>query len=181
MPLLDLLLPARETWHGAGMTQDSRARLDALMTESVQGFTRYCGFTPTELEPGRCEAIIRIEPHHLQQDGYVHAGLISTLADHTAGYAAYSVAPPGGRVLSVEFKINLLAPGDAPELVCRATVLKPGKRIIVVESAVWGRIRSQESLVAKALLTMAVVPEDRLRPAAHTGWTPSRSGEAQPT
>ncbi len=145
-----------------------RARLDALMVDSVQGFTRYCGFTPTRLEPGRCVARIEVRAHHLQQDGYVHAGVIATLADHTAGYAAYSLAPEGGRVLSVEFKINLLAPGDATGLECRAKVIKPGRRIMVVESDVFGQTADDEKLIAKALLTMAVVPSDKLRPAVNT-------------
>lgn len=145
-----------------------RARLDQLMRESVQGFTLHCGFTPTLLEPGRCEAAIEVRPHHLQQDGYVHAGVISTLADHTAGYAAYSLAPPGTRVLSVEFKINLLAPGDAVRLVCRANVIKPGRRILVVESDVFGIAEGQETHIAKALLTMAAVPAEKLAPARHS-------------
>jgi uncharacterized protein (TIGR00369 family) len=149
------------------MTHDAadRERLDELMRESVQGFTAYIGFLPRVLEPGHCEATVEIAPHHLQQDGYVHAGVITTLADHAAGYAAYSVAPPGTRVLSVEFKINLLAPGDGDELVCRAKVLKPGRRILVVESEVFSRLGTEEKLVAKALLTMAAVPAHQLKPA----------------
>ena len=135
------------------------------MRESVQGFTAYIGFTPRVLEPGHCEATVEIAPHHLQQDGYVHAGVITTLADHTAGYAAYSVAPSGTRVLSVEFKINLLAPGDGDGLVCRAKVLKPGRRILVVESEVFSRLGTEEKLIAKALLTMAAVPAHELKPA----------------
>jgi len=149
------------------MTHDAadRGRLDELMRESVQGFTAYIGFTPRVLEPGHCEATVEIAPHHLQQDGYVHAGVITTLADHAAGYAAYSVAPPGTRVLSEEFKINLLAPGDGDALVCRAKVLKPGRRILVVESEVFSRLGTEEKLIAKALLTMAAVPAHQLKPA----------------
>ncbi len=149
------------------MTEDNseRDRLNTLMRESVQGFTAYVGFTPVLLEPGRCEAIIDIAPHHLQQDGYVHAGVITTLADHAAGYAAYSLAPPGTRILSVEFKINLLAPGDGTRLICRSKVLKPGRRILVVVSEVFVEADGEEKMVAKALLTMAAVPADRLKPA----------------
>jgi len=145
-----------------------RERLDALMRDSVQGFTKYVGFTPVLLEPGRCEAIIDLEPHHLQQDGYVHAGVITTLADHAAGYAAYSLAPPGTRILSVEFKINLLAPGDGTRLICRSKVLKPGRQILVVESEVFVEADAKEKMVAKALLTMAAVPAERLKPAIHS-------------
>lgn len=145
----------------------NQKRLESLARESVQGFTAYVGYTPVLLEPGRCEATIDIKPHHLQQDGYVHAGVITTLADHAAGYAAYSLAPEGARILSVEFKINMLAPGDGHQLVCRAKVLKPGRRILVVESEVFMRADGSETMVAKALLTMAAVPEQRLKPARY--------------
>ncbi len=135
------------------MTHDAadRERLDELMRESVQGFTAYIGFLPRVLEPGHCEATVEIAPHHLQQDGYVHAGVITTLADHAAGYAAYSVAPPGTRVLSVEFKINLLAPGDGDELVCRAKVLnRNGRRLALLAGVHAGpRARSDASPAAR--------------------------------
>ena len=58
-----------------------RAWLDQLMRESVQGFTAYCGFVPVSLEPGRFRARIELRPHHLQQDGFAHAGVMTTLAD----------------------------------------------------------------------------------------------------
>ena len=139
-----------------------RQWLDQLMRESVQGFTAYCGFVPVSLEPGRFHARIELRPHHLQQDGFAHAGVVTTLADHTAGYAAYSLAERGRRILSVEFKINLLAPSDGTALECIAQVLKPGRRLIVVESEVFAVAPDQRTRVAKALLTMAAVPQERL-------------------
>jgi uncharacterized protein (TIGR00369 family) len=147
------------------VTDDAR-HFDDLMNDSVQGFTAYCGFTPVRLEPGRFVARIRILPHHLQQDGYVHAGVVSTLADHTAGYAAFSLVPRDRRILTVEYKISLVAPADGEELECRAAVIKPGARILVVESEVLSVRGDSAKLVAKALLTMAAVAAERLRPSA---------------
>jgi uncharacterized protein (TIGR00369 family) len=88
----------------------------------------------------------------------VHAGVQATVADHTAGGAAGTVARPGDLVLSVEFKINLLRPAVGDRLRCRATVLRQGKTITVAESEVFAASDGQEKLVAKATVTLAHVP-----------------------
>ncbi len=109
------------------------------------------------LGPGWCESVLAVAPKHLQQDGYVHAGVQATVADHTAGGAAGTVARPGDLVLSVEFKINLLRPALGDRLRCRATVLRQGKTITVAESEVFARKDGEEKLVAKATVTLAHV------------------------
>ncbi len=143
------------------MTIDQE-RLDFLSNDAVQGFTGYVGFESVKLEPGRFISRIYLKQHHLQQDGFVHAGVIATIADHTAGYAAYTLVPPGRRILTIEYKINMLRPGKGKYIECRAQVLKPGKMILVVESEVYSVNADEEYLTAKALLTMASVPEAKL-------------------
>jgi len=122
-------------------------------------FVRDLGIELKEIGPGWCETLLRIERKHLQQDGVVHAGVIATMADHTAGASSASLIPVSTIVLTVEFKVNFLRPATGEALRCRAEVLKPGKMLIVSESEVYARRGEEETLVAKALVTLAVVPD----------------------
>jgi uncharacterized protein (TIGR00369 family) len=140
-----------------------KARFDFLMADAQQGFTAYCGLIPVTIEPGRFITRVRLEEHHLQQDGFVHAGLIATLADHTAGYASFTLVPPDRRILTVEYKINFLTPASGELLECRAMVIKPGKQLLVAQSDVYTIREDTETLVARALLTMAAVPQDKIQ------------------
>jgi uncharacterized protein (TIGR00369 family) len=110
---------------------------------------------------GHCETTLATGSRHLQQDGFVHAGVQSTMADHTAGAAAGTLVRPGEIVLTAEFKINLLRPARGEALICRARVVKPGRRLMVVESDVYCVADAAETLVARLLGTMAVVPSQR--------------------
>jgi len=121
-------------------------------------FIEYLGLEPVSLGLGECETRLRVAEHHLQQDGYVHAGVMATMADHTAGAAAATMVRPGELVLSAEFKINMLRPALRGELQCRSVVLKPGARFCVVESEVRSVNSEHSTMVAKALVTIAVVP-----------------------
>ncbi|MGW8324020.1 MAG: PaaI family thioesterase, partial [Thermodesulfobacteriota bacterium] len=87
-------------------------RLHALREDAVRGFTAHCGLESVSLEPGRFVTRVTIRDCHLQQDGFVHAGVIATMADHTAGYASFSLVPPDRRILTVEYKINFLVPAS---------------------------------------------------------------------
>ena len=117
-----------------------------------------------KLESGLCHTHILLEEMHQQQDGYVHAGVQATLADHTAGTAAVTLIEEGQRVLTAEFKINLLRAARGEQLVCRSSVLKPGRMLIIAESEVYtkqvgsldGCDDSALVLVAKATVTLAV-------------------------
>lgn len=106
---------------------------------------------------GECVTTLDLEDRHLQQDGYVHAGVQATIADHTAGVAAATVLRERQVVLSVEFKLNLLRPARGKRLTCRAAVLKPGRRFSVVESEVFCVDGGDERLVSKMTSTVAYV------------------------
>ncbi len=95
-------------------------RLAILSEDAVQGFTAHCGLEAVSLEAGRFVTRVHIRDVHLQQDGFVHAGLIATMADHTAGYASFSLVPPDRRILTVEYKINFLSPASGDYLECRS-------------------------------------------------------------
>ena len=90
------------------------------------------------VEPGLVEITIAYRKELTQQHGYLHAGVVTTIADSAAGYAAYSLMPAGSEVLSVEFKVNLLRPAKGAAFLARAEVIKPGKTLTVVRSDVFG-------------------------------------------
>lgn len=134
---------------------DFREQVRAIFNRAP--FIGDLGVKLSDLGPGWCESVLAVVPKHLQQDGYIHAGVQATVADHTAGGAAGTVARPGDLVLTVEFKINLLRPALGDRLRCRATVLRQGKTITVAESEVFARNDGEEKLVSKATVTLALV------------------------
>jgi uncharacterized protein (TIGR00369 family) len=130
-------------------------------------FAADLGIVLSDLGPGWCETVLTVAPKHRQQDGYVHAGVQATMADHTAGGAAGTLVRAGELVLTAEYKINFLRPAVGERLRCRATVLKPGRTLIVAESEVYSVRDGEEKMVAKAMVTLAPVqPETPASPTA---------------
>jgi uncharacterized protein (TIGR00369 family) len=74
--------------------------------------------------------------HVAQQHGFFHGGIVATIADSAAGYAGFSLMPTGAGVLTVEFKINLVAPADGDELVACGSVVRPGRTLTVASAEV---------------------------------------------
>jgi len=137
--------------------QEARVRnaVEAIFRNSA--FVTGLGIRLIDLGPGWCESELAVTQRHLQQDGFVHAGVQATIADHTAGGAAGTLARPGEMVLTVEFKINLLRPAVGERIRCRAKVLKPGRTIVVAESEVVACRDGAEKMTAKATVTLALV------------------------
>ena len=106
------------------------------------------------LEPGYCEIRLTHRKELSQQHGFIHGGIIGALADTAAGYASFSLVPADASVLTVESKLNLLAPGDGDLLISRARVIKPGRTLIVAQSYVAVSGKGEEKLCATALVTM---------------------------
>ena len=111
---------------------------------------------------GHCTTSLEVKPRHLQHSGQVHAGVLTTMADHTAGAAAQTFAPEGSFVSTVEMKISLLRPAKGERLVCRGRVLKPGKQLSFVEAEVHCVADGKEHLVAKVSATMVMVSNKNL-------------------
>jgi uncharacterized protein (TIGR00369 family) len=128
-------------------------------------FVAHLGIELEALGPGWCEARLDVQPWHLQQTGVVHAGVVSTLADHCAGAAATTQLAPGEFVVTAEYKINLLRGARGERLHCRAEVLKPGQTLAVVEAQVYAAHAGQRELVAKLNATMAILRPRRESPA----------------
>jgi uncharacterized protein (TIGR00369 family) len=112
------------------------------------------GASLTVVSPGVVEVAFPFRADLTQQDGFIHAGIISTAADSACGYAALSSMPAGSDVLSVEFKLNLLRPAAGERFVARAQVLKRGKTLTAVRADVYAFMGMQERLVAAMQATM---------------------------
>ncbi|HMB69530.1 MAG TPA: PaaI family thioesterase [bacterium] len=127
---------------------------------AAQSFMATLGAEIVALGPGRCDIRMAYAPGLLQQDGFLHAGALATIADSAAGYAAYTLMESGDRVLSVEFKINLVRPAAGEAAVARARVVKPGRTITPCTAEVFAVRDGHETLCAVAQLTMIRIPPD---------------------
>jgi uncharacterized protein (TIGR00369 family) len=138
-------------------TRDSFARQAAMHT---------LGATLVTVEPGRVALAMPHAAHLTQQHGFLHAGMLSAALDSACGYAAFSLMPPDAAVLTIEFKINLLAPARGPWFRVEGRVIKPGRTISVVEGRAvqHGADGEDDKLVATMTATvMTVQGRDALR------------------
>jgi uncharacterized protein (TIGR00369 family) len=139
-------------------------RLAFLKEDYAQGFIADLGIRALHLEAGYLETLLMISPRHRQQDQYIHAGVLATMADHTAGYAAFSLVAETQRILTIEFKINFLKPAYGSSLRCKSRILREGGQILVGESEVYDQRGDEEVLAAKALVTLMSVPQSKIKP-----------------
>jgi uncharacterized protein (TIGR00369 family) len=115
-----------------------------------QTFMMFLGASLSRVAPGEVDIELPFRADLCQQNGTVHAGALTAIADSACGYAALTLMPEGSNVLSVEFKINLLAPASAPLYVAKAKVLRAGRTLTVVRADVL----AGETLTATMLGTM---------------------------
>jgi uncharacterized protein (TIGR00369 family) len=107
--------------------------------------------------PGWCEMELNIQPRHKHMQGYVHAGVLMTITDQAAGCAATSIVAANEYVLTCEYNISFLRVAQGDRLVCRGTVVKPGRKLVVAESVVQAFNKGKGRVVAKARVTLAVL------------------------
>jgi uncharacterized protein (TIGR00369 family) len=127
---------------------------DVKQSFSKQTIMSLIGAELTRIEPGLIEIRLPYRADLAQQHGYLHAGIVTTIADSACGYAALSLMPPNSEVLSVEFKVNLLRPAKGETFSAVAEVVKSGKTLTVVRGDVFGIEQEQRELVATMLGTM---------------------------
>ena len=120
------------------------------------------GAQMTEVSAGRVALRLPFRDDLTQQHGFLHAGTIAALADSACGYAALSLMPADAAVLSVEFKVNMLAPARGDALVARAEVIRAGKTIMVCRADVFAVTGKEEKLVAAMQGTMMVARDKGL-------------------
>ena len=109
------------------------------------------------VEQGRVSIRLPYRDDLTQQHGFLHAGVIAAVADSACGYAALTTMPAEAAVLSIEFKVNMLAPAKGESIVARAEVVRAGKTIVVCRADVHSVSDGQEKLVAAMQGTMMVV------------------------
>lgn len=120
-----------------------------------QSFMATIGAELTRVEPGRVELSVPYGEHITQQHGFIHGGIVGTIADNSAGYAAYTLMSPDDSVLTVEYKVNLLAPAKGDRVVARAEVMRPGRTLTIVRSDVFAlEGEDAEELCATAVVTL---------------------------
>jgi uncharacterized protein (TIGR00369 family) len=132
---------------------------ERLVRESFdnQQAMRTLGARLTRVEPGEVEIQLPYRDALTQQHGFLHAGVVTAVLDSTCGYAAFSLMPPGAGVLSVEFKVNLLAPAKGELLIARGRVLRAGRTLSVCQADATMRSGSQDTPVATMLATIMTV------------------------
>ena len=116
-----------------------------------------------KIEPGEVEIGLPFNETLTQQNGFLHAGVVTTIVDSACGYAALSVMPPGANVLSVEFKVNLLSPAVGERFTARGKVIRAGRTIKVCQGDVYAHTGDQTKHVAVMTATMMTVLADEER------------------
>ena len=130
-----------------------------------QAFMNTLGAELLLVEPGRTEIGLDYDEGLSQQHGYFHGGVIGTLADNAGGYAAFSLMAAGMTVLTVEYKLNIVAPGRGERLIARGQVLRPGRTLTVTRSDVYAVAGGAETLCATMLQTLMCLAAAPHRPA----------------
>jgi uncharacterized protein (TIGR00369 family) len=138
-----------------------RAATDVFDAQTVM---RTLGISIARLDAGEADLVMAYAAAFTQQNGFVHAGIITAGLDNACGMAAYTLMTPGAAILTVEFKTNLLAPAKGERFLFRAQVLKPGRTLTVCEARAYAIESGKENLVASMTGTlMALLPRDEQR------------------
>ena len=110
-----------------------------------------------DVRPGYCPIAIKPRPEISQQHGYVHAGIVSAIVDSAGGYAGFTLFPEDSSVLTVEFKLNLLAPAAGERLLAEGHVVKAGRTLVITRGEVHAETGDQRTLVALMQQTLIVM------------------------
>jgi len=119
-----------------------------------QGFMNFINAELKKIAPGYCEIELPFSENLTQQHGFFHAGIVATIADNSSGYAAYSLMKSTSSILTVEFKINLMAPAKGECLIGKSKVIKNGKTLKVCQSEIFVLSNGIEKLCAITQATL---------------------------
>ena len=119
---------------------------------------RSLGISIARLEPGEVDLSMPYGVEWTQQNGFVHAGVITAGLDTACGIAAFTLMPAGSDILTVEFKTNLLAPAKGERFFFRAVVVKPGRTLTVCEGRAFAQTGGAENLIATMTGTLMALP-----------------------
>jgi len=141
---------SRPTYQARDPEFEQRVR-DSFARQHVMSFL---GATLDDVSPGYAQISLPYRPELSQQHGFFHGGIVGTIADSAAGYAGYTLMPRDASVLTVEYKLNLMAPADGDELIARGRVIRPGKNLVVTEADVFVRRDGEERQCGVLLQTL---------------------------
>src|SRR4051794_22782677 len=130
----------------------------AAETFGRQQAMRTLGISIARLEPGEVDLAMAYSPEFTQQNGFVHAGVITAGLDTACGIAAFTLMPAGSDILTVEFKTNLLAPARGQRFAFCATVVKPGRTLTFCEARAYAEQDGTETLIATMTGTLMALP-----------------------
>ena len=152
----DSLSKAASESVGLTSLEDSLRAFEKKVRDSFgrQAFMSTLGAEIVSVGRGSVEIRFTFSPKLTQQNGFVHAGAVTSIMDSACGYAALSVAPEEADVLTVEFKVNLLAPGTGQSFLARASVKRSGKRLAVCTADAFAVQAGEEKLIATMLATV---------------------------
>jgi uncharacterized protein (TIGR00369 family) len=122
-----------------------------------QGAMALIGAEIVDVAPGYCALALAPRPETSQQHGYVHAGILATLVDSAGGYAGYTLFPEDSSVLTVEYKLNLLAPAQGERIVAEGFVVKPGRTLAITRGEIHAEHGGARTLVAIMQQTLMVM------------------------
>lgn len=122
-----------------------------------QGAIISLGARLIDLIPGEARIEMPFNPSFTQQDGFLHAGIVTTIVDSACGYAAYTLMPGGSRVLTVEYKVNFLSPAKGEKFIAIGKVVKSGRKLTVCSGEVFAYENGEEMQVALMQATMIMV------------------------
>ncbi|MEP6840772.1 MAG: PaaI family thioesterase [Bradyrhizobium sp.] len=137
----------------------------ATETFERQRAMRTLGISIARMAPGEVDLAMGYSPEFTQQNGFVHAGIITAGLDNACGIAAFTLMPSGSDILTVEFKTNLLAPARGERFAFRATVVKPGRTLTVCEGRAYALHEGGETLIATMTGTLMALPRREAAPA----------------
>ena len=115
------------------------------------------GFDLNVINEGHMEGVMDVKPIHYQQDGFLHGGVIASVADIVAGFSAVSLVAEDEKVVTGEIKISYFSKGDGDQLKAIGKVVKPGKRLNFCEAEVYSIMNGQAKLIARATTTMITI------------------------
>ena len=133
---------------------DSNYESKVIDSFSRQPFMAFIGAKMVKIQPGYCEIILPYKSEISQQHGFFHGGIIGTIADNCGGYSAYSLMPADCSVLTVEYKLNLIASGLGEQLVGRGQVVKSGRTLTTCRSDVFVIKDGVEKQCATSIVTL---------------------------
>jgi uncharacterized protein (TIGR00369 family) len=122
-----------------------------------QGAMRLIGAVLRDVGPGVCTIDLPFRTDLTQQDGYVHAGIVSTIVDSAGGYAGFTLFPADSNVLTVEYKLNLVAPAAGERLVATGEVARVGRTLVITRGEVHAESKGERVLCAIMQQTLMVV------------------------